>query len=767
MGKQANQKLKTQSFISNRNFHKEQGQELYKKILESSSSTQREQLEKLIQAAYAHLGFEMCVVYKRGEGGSLELVFWKTFNPKVTPIINFQKWEFLLAAIGGEKRPLFLETKEDFLKFHQLPPQDALITSDHKIAVMPILRDQDLLGAVLVKKNSKAYFTNAQKEGLYHLTEAVADIISPQRRGAKSQQSLANQESMTLRGVTIHPGLASGIAVLHEKKFEVAQVLAQDVLLEKERFEKALIAINQDLKSLLGSLGAHPGDDQQSILMAFQMYAKDQGWLGKIRTYIDQGYTAEAAAQEVLNGLRFQMQGSHDFYTKDLLWDFEDLTYRLIRHLKGTKDQEPLIDSRGIILVARTMGPAELLEYHKYDVKALLLEEGAQTAHVSIVARSLNIPIIGCIPGVISHIAAGDWVQVDGYKGSATVCPTPPEVHTFQTLVHKQEKIEQEAKNYLTSLPITLDGIKISLSLNAGLISDLDCLGGVQVEGVGLYRTEIPFMMQHYFPEVTYQAQLYSEALLRAEGRPVIFRTLDIGGDKILPYFRHFPEENPMLGWRAIRIGLDRPMLLRKQVRALIRAAQGKTLYLMFPLVSDVDEFLEGKDIVLKELSREKERGNLLPIEIKYGAMIEVPSILWRLDALLPHTDFISVGTNDLFQFFYAVDRGNPYVAGRYDTISPAFLSALQEIRLKAETYRCPISVCGEMGGTPLEALALLGIGYRHLSMSYRSLGLTKMMIKSLNLKVLTSYLSSLLSLKLKSIRNDLSDFARDNKIKV
>ena len=313
----------------------------------------------------------------------------------------------------------------------------------------------------------------------------------------------------------------------------------------------------------------------------------------------------------------------------------------------------------------------------------------------------------------------------------------------------------------------TLDGVEVSLNINAGLLFDFDQIEAVGADGVGLYRTEVPFMVRAEFPDVEAQRVLYEKVLDRAHGKPVVFRTIDVGGDKLLPYWNEFDEENPAMGWRAIRISLDRPAILRQQLRAMIRAAKGRDIRVMFPMVAEVEEFDAAKKLLHRELERERSRGGVLPENVFAGVMLEVPALALQLDKLVPRVDFISIGSNDLMQFLYATDRGNPNVSDRYDILSPFALGFLKTIRDRCDQANVPVSVCGEAAGRPLEAMALIGIGFRRLSMPPPAIGPVKEMIRTMPARQVASFVHSLLEMPRVSIRQRLRAFAKDHGVEI
>ncbi len=488
----------------------------------------------------------------------------------------------------------------------------------------------------------------------------------------------------------------------------------------------------------------------------------------RIEEAIDQGITAEAAVERVQNNMRLRMSKMADDYLRDRLLDFEDLTNRLLSHLDG----RPL--GSGIenlppdtVLVARSLGPAELLDYARAGLAGVVIEEGSLSSHVAIVARAIDLPVVGRCRGALTDIEPMDRVIVDADHQQVFVRPGEDIVEAYQ---HHRDVAEQRKRYYaaLASEPArTCDGQRVELMMNAGLSIELNQLPALGADGVGLYRTEIPFMVRSAYPDVAAQTHLYRRVLDLAGDRPVYFRTLDVGGDKRLPFFPEQNEANPAMGWRAIRLGLDRPAMLRSQVRALLHAAEGRDLHLLFPMIASVAEFTDARRLVDLETARLAQLGRLGPKSVRVGAMIEVPGLLLQLDALCQAVDFLSIGTNDLLQFLFAADRENPRMTARYDPLAPAMITALDSIAAAARRHAVPVSVCGEMAARPLHAMALVGLGYHRLSMSASALGPVRAMLRSLDACAVTSYLQEIKGQSLHSLRHKLRAFALDHSVQL
>jgi phosphotransferase system enzyme I (PtsP) len=450
--------------------------------------------------------------------------------------------------------------------------------------------------------------------------------------------------------------------------------------------------------------------------------------------------------------------------------DLDDLANRLLRIVSGRLGTAAQHGLQGdTILVARNLGPAELLEYDKRRLRGVILEEGSLTAHVTIVARAMGIPMLGRVRNVRQMIAEGDPVLLDSSELLAFVRPTPSIVRGFEAklLVNQKRRAEYAAMRDLPA--VTTDGARIEVMINAGLRDDAAAVDVTGADGIGLFRTEFQFLVSATLPRRESQQRLYRSVLDTVGDKPVVFRTVDIGGDKALPYLQAGAEneENPALGWRALRLALDRDGLMKAQARALLEASAGRELNIMFPMVSEPWEFDQAKALVEDQKAWLIQRRKELPREVRYGAMLEVPSLAETLDILLPRLDFLSIGTNDLTQFLFAADRSNPRLAERYDWLSPAILRFLRRVIAEAERHKVPVGVCGEMGGRPLEAMALIGIGVRRLSITPVAVGQIKAMIRSLDQSKAVTKVNALLDHPPESMRQSLTQWAEEQGVAI
>jgi phosphotransferase system enzyme I (PtsP) len=694
----------------------------------------QDRLDKIVTLIAANMVAEVCSLYVMRGDGTLELFATEGLNREAVHLTTMRAGEGLVGRIATTAEPLALSDAQTHPSFAYKPETGEEIY--HAFLGVPLLRAGNTLGVLVVQNRTHRTYAEEEIEALQTTSMVLAEMVATGELQALAplDTGTALRRPVHQRGVSLAEGVGLGHVVLHEPRVVVKNLIAENVDAEVRRLEEAIGDVRSSIDELIerGDV-AHHGEHRE-VLETFRMFAHDQGWLRRMREAVLSGLTAEAAVERVQSDNRARMLRQTDPYLRDRLHDLDDLANRLLHRLVGrgfVADHDLLPDNA--ILVARSMGPAALLDYDRSRLRGLVLEEGGPTSHIAIVARALGIPAVGEVDNATALVEPGDAIIVDGSAGEVQIRPKPDVEAAYAEKARLRAR-RQEQYRRLRDLPaVTRDGIEVSLQLNAGLLVDLPHLEETGASGVGLFRTELQFMIAERMPSTTEQQALYRAVFAATGGRPVTFRTLDIGGDKILPYMQAMEEENPALGWRAIRIGLDRPGLLRAQLRALLKAAGGQPLKIMFPMVATCDEFVRAKAIVEREKAYLARHGHLLPADLKLGVMLEVPSLLFQIEEICRIADFISVGTNDLMQFLFAVDRENRLVANRFDPLSAPSLRALKRVADTAAATGCPVTICGEVGGKPLEAMALIALGFRTLSMSPASIGPVKAMILGLD----------------------------------
>jgi phosphotransferase system enzyme I (PtsP) len=730
----------------------------------AGGGTPQDRLDKVVRLIAVDVVAEVCSCYVMRAGEVLEL--FATEGLKKTAVHNtrLRVGEGLVGDIAAHARPLALADAQAYPNFAYRPETGEEIY--HSLMGVPIIRGGRVIGVLVVQNRTMRHYAEEEIETLETVAMVLAElIVSGEMVGRGELVRVDGNALLPLRieGVRLNAGVGIGTAVLHRPRLAVRRLVAEDPEIEADRLRDALAGIQSALEKLFARPGMDAGE-HRDVLETYRMFTEDKGWRNRIAEAITGGLTAEAAIQKVHDDMRARMATVSDPYLRERMHDFDDIANRLLHFLadgaEAASQEELPADA---VLVARSMGPMELFDYDPARLRGLVLEEGSPTSHIAIVARALDIPVVGRAKDVLSMVEAMDPVIVDGDNGQVFLRPSDDIRDTFAEATRRRRL---RAVHYasLRDLPaVTRDGVDIRLMMNAGLLLDLPHLHDSGAAGIGLYRTELPFMARPALPDVAAQTVLYRKILDQAEGLPVVFRTLDVGGDKVLPYWDRHDEDNPALGWRSIRITLDRPSLLRHQLRALLRAAAGRDLSVMFPMVAEVAELIGAREVLELEIAHERAAGRPLPERIKVGTMLEVPALAFQLDALLPRVDFVSVGSNDLAQFLFAVDRGNPLVAERYDPLSPAMLTFLKSISDRCQAAGVTLSVCGEMAGRPLEAMALIALGVTSLSVSAPSVGPVKSMIRSLDVGPVRAYLSGLLDRPDRSLRDKLKAFAIDH----
>ena len=709
---------------------------------------------------------EVCSLYLRRPDGSLELFATQGLNPEAVHNTHLARGEGLVGLIAERAELINIHEAQDHPSFSYRPETGEEIY--HSFLGMPILRGGRTLGVVTVQNKARKVYSDEEIEALETTAMLVAELITSGELDEGVGDIADRSRARHFSGTGISTGIALGAVVLHEPRVMIHEFLSDDLSSEKDRLEGALKKLRHSIDGMLEKAELQRAGEHREVLEAYRLFAHDQGWVNKLKLAIDSGLTAEAAVERVQNDMRARMLPQKDRFWAERMNDLEELGNRLMRILVGseaTAAETNLPDDT--ILVARTMGAAELLDYSPEKLRGLVLEDSGASSHVAIVARALGIAAIGEAKGVVNRVDTGDDIIVDAVTGEVFVRPEQDVIDAYADKVRFQADKQKQFQALRTKDAISQDGERISLKINAGLLVDLPHMVQSGADGIGLYRTELQFMIAAKFPRTTEQEETYKAVLDAAGERPVVFRTLDVGGDKILPYMRVSGEQNPALGWRAVRMTLDRPGLFRSQVRALLRAGRGRQLQLMLPMVTDISELQLARQLIFKELEILESHGRERPKELKIGVMIEVPAIFWQLEAILPLVDFISIGSNDFMQFLFAADRTNPQVAQRYDCLSSVFLSILQKIIAQAKAYNVPVTLCGEMAGNPLECMALLGLGLRSISMAPASIGPIKSMILSLNIAHLTQFIDECLAIRSGSLRPDLESYAVKNQINV
>lgn len=726
-------------------------------------------LDEIVVLIAANMVAEVCSVYLAVPGEQLELYATEGLNRSAVHQTRLKVGEGLVGVIAGEAAPLALSDAQSHPAFAYRPETGEEVY--HSFLGVPLLHSGHTIGVLVVQNVSPRSYSEEEVEALQITAMVIAEMVAAGEFGSFSAVREADprhEDSLHRKGSSLSDGIAIGHAVLHEPRVVVGIVVAEDVDFEEQRLNEALADLRVSVDEMLASTDLALGGEHREVLEAYRMFANDRNWSRKLVEAVRSGLTAEAAVERVQSEARARLLRQTNPYVRERLHDLEDLARRLLRHLSGSDDVLAAEDlPENAIIVARNMGPAELLDYDRNRLCGLIIEETSTTSHVAIVARALGLPAAGGFSELVDLVEPGDTVIVDGDGAEVYVRPGQDVQEIYAEKVDFRARRQAQYAALRDVPSVSRDGVPFGLHINSGLLVDLPHLDETGADGIGLFRTELQFMIASRFPRLGEQTRHYQAVLEAAGDKPVVFRSLDIGSDKVLPYMRRPHEDNPALGWRALRMALDRPGLLRLQMRALIAAAAQRHLRVMFPLVANISEFLEAKALFEQEAELTKSRGYLAPLSISLGVMIEVPSLLWQLDELMTHIDFASVGSNDLIQFMFASDRGHPRLTHRYDPLSRSLLRALGDVVRAGEKSGIPISLCGEMAGRPLEALALAGLGYRSTSMAPASVGPVKEMLLATDICDLASFITAEIGAGSDSIRPQLVAYAAARGIKI
>lgn len=667
---------------------------------------------------------DVCSIYLRRTDGEMELCATDGLKREAVHRTRMKPREGLVGLVAEMAEPVAIQDAPNHPRFSYRPETGE--DPYQSFLGVPLLRAGRVIGVLVVQNRNPMRWGEDEIEVLRTIAAFIGEQVPDDGAGgALAGFEIKPTQPVRIRGKVLSSGLAVGTALLHEPVVVATRLLAEDPAAEEARLQEALGGLRQGLERLLTGDAESLGGVPFEVLETFQLLSQDRGWERRLVDGVRAGLTAEASVEQVRSEHRARMSGARDGYLRDRLQDLEELDNRLLRHLSGAQSATiaPGIEA---VLVARDIGPAELLEYGADRIRAVLLEEGSPSGHAAIVARAMGIPMLGQLEGLLAKVETGDTVIVDAGERTAYLRPDPSVRQAFETRFAAQSAERAGFAAVKDEPCITRCGQRIALMLNAGLAVDMDQLDATGADGVGLFRTEFQFMVSDTMPRLESQTALYAGVLEAAAGRPVTFRTLDLGSDKMAAYMPKEREENPAMGWRAVRIGLDRAGLSRYQLRALVRAADGQHLRVMFPLVTVIEEFRRAKGLLAQELDWARQHGRTGPVRVEVGAMVEAPALAWQTGEIAAEADFLSVGTNDLLQFFFAADRGSPRMADRYDILSRPALGFLKHIRSGAGTT--PVSVCGEHAGRPVEAMALIALGYTRLSMPAGGIGPVKRM---------------------------------------
>lgn len=725
-------------------------------LAEDSPGQQR--LDKIVHLIASSMATHVCSIYLFRDADTLELCATEGLNPEAVHKTLMRLSEGLVGRVARTRKVVNTADAPTTRGFRYMPETGEEVFP--AFCGVPIQRLGETLGVLVVQAKEARRYSDDEVYAL----EVVAMVLAEMTElgvltGGDDYSSARHQQPVLMRGGVAQEGVSEGHVHLHEPRVVVTNPIADDPQAELDRLGAALDTLRVSVDQLLAD--ARSVDrDQVEVLETYRMFANSRGWRRRMEEDIDRGLSAEAAVEKEQSAARTRMGQVSDAYLRERLHDLDDVSNRLLRILTGQSSTASEIP-KDAILVARNVGPGELLEYGR-KLKGIVLEEGSVGSHAAIVARAWAIPLIINVKGITTEALSGDHIMIDGEQGIVHLRPDDSVSTAFRDKIAMQNEAQSRYAT-IRDLPATAKcGSTVSLHMNAGLMADLPSLPTSGAEGVGLFRTELQFLVRNQMPRRAELVALYKRVIDAAGEKPVVFRTLDIGSDKVLPYMKPQDEPNPALGWRAIRVGLDKPGVLRMQLQALIRASEGRPLHVMFPFVAQFEEYRSGCNELDKVIERERKLGHVLPSRIKVGAMLETPSLAFAPRKFFEEVEFLSIGGNDLKQFFFAADRENELVRKRYDTLNVSFLSFIEQIVLRCQSTNTPLSFCGEDAGRPIEAACLAAMGMRSLSMRPASIGPVKHLLRRINLDELKEVIDNARADGLQSVRQPVMDFLRN-----
>lgn len=644
--------------------------------------------------------------------------------------------EGIVGWIGQREEPINIADAQSHSRFKHYP--DVKEESYHAFLGAPIIHQRKVLGVVSLQSKTRRRFAEEEESLLITLAAQMAlEVANAEARGALKLSGADGIHlwQKALYGKPGSSGLAVGTGYQPNKKARLSEYLAtrsDNTSAEISRYRRAVMRTKADIRKLTSQVSEHVPQDVANIFQTYD-FLLDAASLGKeVEEKIRAGWDAASSLKQVVASYARQFSQMQDIYMQERAVDVVDLGDRVFGRLVDDKQKTAPVPEKAI-LVAEEITATMLAEMPAKKMRGIIAMRGSVNSHAAILARAMGIPaVLGVTELHVSHLA-GKELLLDGYSGEITVSPEPQKRASFVALVKEEKELNKIVSSEQDAEAVTQNGKAIGLYLNVGLSQELEQQSSALADGVGLYRTEMPFMAQDRFPGEEEQRILYRALLEKYADSPVTMRTLDVGGDKPLPYFP-FQEENPFLGWRGIRMTLDHPEIFLVQVRAMIKASIDlHNLQIMLPMITSIDEVKEAKRLIRQAFYEVREEANREGKEVrkpKIGVMLEVPSVLWLLDELASIVDFFSVGSNDLTQYLLAVDRNNPRVSNLYQSYHPAVLRALHQIAQTANKQAIPVTVCGELAAEPAGVMLLLAMGYTKLSVNGHAFARVKWVIR-------------------------------------
>ncbi|MEM0909933.1 MAG: phosphoenolpyruvate--protein phosphotransferase [Pseudomonadota bacterium] len=659
--------------------------------------------------------------------------------------------EGLIGLIGEREEPINVANAFAHPNFKHFP--EVKEESFKAFIGTPIIHQRKVLGVISLQQREERLFDQDDEAFLVTIAAQIALYITSAQMSGKYQQPGEDFNSyQNLNGIPGSPGLAMGYGHVFNFKHELRTLIPSKTNNIQEQisvYRKAVQTTRTQVEQLSANLSDSLPADVKKI---FQLYNQllDANSLGReVESSIRKGWDASSSLKFVIEAYAARFENMDDPYMRERAVDIIDLSNRILSNIMDGSQKQTIPDPQEkFILVADEVSAPMLAEFSDTQLTGIVSLKGSNNSHAAILARAMGVPAVMGLDGVSLPLLQSKELFIDGYSGLVSCTFDDAQRQEYQKLISQEEALFARIDSEADSPPITQDGVSISLLVNAGMSAEVELDQFKQGDGVGLFRTEIPFMMRDRFPSEDEQGKIYRQVLSAHPNKEITMRTLDIGGDKPLTYFP-IKEDNPFLGWRGIRLTLDHPDIFLMQVRAMLRASFGlSNLHVLLPMVSTVSEIDDAKKLIKQaflEVKEEAAEHDYVLSKPAVGVMLEVPSVLFLLPQLAERVDFFSVGTNDLTQYLLAVDRNNSNVASLYSSYHPAVLNALNLIQKEAKKHRVPATVCGELAGEPIGALILIAMGYRRLSMNAHSLHKINWVIRNINYEKVRNMLDDLL----------------------
>lgn len=672
-------------------------------------------------------------------------------NPQAVGKIRIPLQHGLVGLVGEREEPINIDDATKHPNFLHIPE----LKEDAYKAFLgtPIIYHRQVLGVLLVQQEEPRRYDESEEAFLVTLAAQLAGIIAHAEAtgviDSLFESHTKKTQGSSFFGIPGAPGIGIGNGVVVYRSLDLDVVpdrKPDNIDMEVQRLESALLSASNELRHLGERLYASLPPEEHALFDVYQRILASSDLGAEIIHEIRKDNWAPGALRAVIQAHAMRLENLENEYMRERAADIKDLGRRVLRHLQE-KDHATLQYAEKTILIGEELTATDLAEVPEGCLVGVISSKGARSSHIAILARAMGVPTVMGVSDIPIYDCQDQEIIVDGYYGQVYLSPNATTRDEFQRLLVKEKNLDAFLEKLRDKPAQTKDGHKITLMVNTGLGADVSLSLAAGAEGVGLYRSEIPFLMRDRFPSGEEQRVIYRQLLASFAPRPVIMRTLDVGGDKALSYFP-VHETNPFLGWRGIRITLDHPEIFLVQTRAMLRASVDyHNLNIMLPMITDVSEADEALRLLKKAYGDVKEEGYAIEMP-KVGVMIEVPSSVYQARALASRVDFLSVGSNDLTQYLLAVDRNNSHVAGLYDSLHPAVIRALMQVVEGAHQEEKPVSICGEMTGDPAAVILLVAMGFDSLSMNAACLSRMKWVIRHFTLKKAEKLLQDVLSME-------------------